>query len=206
MLVSHSHKFIFVKSKKTAGSSIQDYLAPYCKDGIVEKHFPGSHRTAASTREKVGEEVWNSYLKICPVRNPWDALVSWYFWRKRDRSVWVKIKRIIQGKHPENNAFRLPFQQYMHMLNKNDGVNINKHIMYIGDEWPDYFHIRYEHLHEDMQTLCDKLNIPFEKDKFPKEKTGVRKEKGYKKFYDDETREMVAKAFSREIERFGYQF
>jgi len=29
MIISHSHKFIFIKTPKTAGSSITDYLEPY---------------------------------------------------------------------------------------------------------------------------------------------------------------------------------
>lgn len=206
MLVSHSHKFIFIKSKKTAGSSIQDYLAPYCRKGIVEKYIPGGHRTAESTKRKIGDEIWNSYLKICPVRNPWDILVSWYFWRKRPRSIFVKVKRILKGKDPQNEAYRMTFRDFIIFMRDEREVNINRKIIEVNGDWPDYFFIRYEHLHEDMTALCGKLGIPYNPDKLPMLKVGVRKDKSYRDFYDDETREAVAQAFKKDIERFGYQF
>ncbi|WP_258104790.1 sulfotransferase family protein [Marinoscillum sp. MHG1-6] len=206
MLVSHSHKFIFIKTKKTAGSSIQDYLAKYCKDGIVEKYIPGGHRPAQSTKEKVGDEIWNSYLKICPVRNPWDKMVSWYFWRSRKRSIFVKLKRILQGRHPENEAYRMNFKEFITWLHETNRMNLDHKVALVDGEWPDYFFIRYEHLHEDLKRLCEKLYIPYDESKLPKEKTGVRKKKGYQEFYDEHTRGYVAEAYSDLIEMFGYHF
>lgn len=206
MLVSHSHKFILIKSKKTAGSSIQSYLEPYCKDGIVETHFPGSHRTAESTKKKVGDEIWNSYLKICPMRNPWDKMVSWYFWRGRKRSVFVLIKRILQGKHPQNQAYRLSFKGYLKFLKTKGKLNIDLHNIYVDGEFPEYFYIRYEHLHDDMKALCDRLDIPYDPEKMPQKKVGYRDEKGYQQHYDEESRQLVAEAYSREIEKFNYTF
>lgn len=35
MIVSHSHEFVFVKTKKTAGTSIEVFLAQHCSDGDV---------------------------------------------------------------------------------------------------------------------------------------------------------------------------
>lgn len=206
MLVSHSHKFIFIKSKKTAGSSIQDYLAKYCKNGIIEKYIPGGHRPAQSTRDMIGEEIWNNYLKILPVRNPWDKMVSWYFWRARKRSIFVKIKRILQGRHPENEAHRRTFRDFITWLDSRDKLNLDDPIALVDGKWPDYFFIRYEHLHEDFESLCTQLNISYEPDKMPKKKMGVRKEKGYQDRYDNETKEMIRKAYKEEIEMFSYVF
>ncbi len=35
MIISHSRRFVFVKTKKTAGTSIELFLAPFCDDGDV---------------------------------------------------------------------------------------------------------------------------------------------------------------------------
>ncbi len=206
MLVSHSHKFIFIKSKKTAGSSIQDFLAPYCKKGIVEKYIPGSHRSAKSTKQLVGEELWNSYLKICPVRNPWDKMVSWYFWRKRKRSFFVRLKRILMGRDPQNEAYRMSFKDYLLWLDSRGEANIDHGIVFIGNQWEDYFFIRYEHMMEDLKSLCEKLTIPFDEHKLPKQKTGFRESSEYRKYYDEDSRKIVDRAYAREIAKFGYKF
>ena len=40
MIISHKHKFIFFKSKKTAGSSIQVTLAKHCgEDDIITGQY-----------------------------------------------------------------------------------------------------------------------------------------------------------------------
>ena len=35
MIISHKYKFIFIKTRKTAGSSIQIYLSELCGEGDV---------------------------------------------------------------------------------------------------------------------------------------------------------------------------
>ena len=35
MIVSHKHKFIFLKTKKTAGTSIELALSPFCGDSDI---------------------------------------------------------------------------------------------------------------------------------------------------------------------------
>lgn len=205
MLVSHSHKFILIKTKKTAGSSIQSYLKKYCKNGIVEEVF-GSHRGAASIAQKIGSENWNAYLKICPIRNPWDQMVSWYLWERRELSLYRRVQRLFQGKEVHNPAQKLSFKEYLLSRKMLDNVNINSDKILIEGELPEYFFIKYETLFQDMQKLCTQLAIPFDKELFPHKKGGVRTEKNYQKFYDEETKQIISDCYRIEIEKFGYAF
>ncbi len=123
MIISHDHRFIFVKTRKTAGTSIEVFLARHLgPEAIVTPVFPEvdghearhhddrfnplpqvlrqrrvapawrdlrrrrtfyNHMPAARIRERVGAKVWNSYFKFCFERNPWDKVVSWYYFRQR---------------------------------------------------------------------------------------------------------------------------
>lgn len=205
MLVSHTHKFIFVKTHKTAGSSLESYLMPFCEEnGIIDTVKFRSHRPASSIKEMVGDEIWNTYTKICPVRNPWDKMVSLYFWRTRRRPFYYYLYRMIKGKHPQPLEQRLNFENLLMAQNVN--CNLDKKIMFISDRWEDYFFIRYEHLLEDLEKLCSKVDIPFEASKLPEKKVGFRKDKEYREYYSEETKKIVEKAFKEEIERFGYSF
>ena len=102
MLVSHKYKFIYIKSGKTAGTSTEVYLQKACfqtlvikepseeivnDDGIVGMRADNAktearqfynHMTAADIQREI-PELFEKYLKICNVRNPFDILVSRYW-------------------------------------------------------------------------------------------------------------------------------
>ena len=92
MIISHKYRFIFVKTLKTAGTSIEVFLSQFCgPDDIltpilphVEPHRPRNHEgffnhmPAHEIRDRVGWDVWNGYFKFCVERNPWDKTLSYY--------------------------------------------------------------------------------------------------------------------------------
>ena len=103
MLVSHRKKFIFTKTKKTAGTSVESVFEPYClpegtweqthytperisADGIIGYRGNGgqkanfwNHMPADLIRNRIGEDIWNEYFKFTVIRNPFDKLVSGFY-------------------------------------------------------------------------------------------------------------------------------
>ena len=109
-LVSHTHKFIFIRPRKVAGISVQISLSRWLgEDDIVGYDFAPimfnrhmddddfgavpmrntdwaripyrSHELPDAIREKVGETVWAEYFKFTVARNPWDLLVSYLHYK-----------------------------------------------------------------------------------------------------------------------------
>ena len=88
VLVSHKHKFIFLKTRKTAGSSIELYLQKYCgppsytpneitdcvqtKHGIIGFMSPfgalETRKERARRARKPGNEIWRSHMKAGKVK------------------------------------------------------------------------------------------------------------------------------------------
>jgi len=145
MIVAHAHKFIFIKLPKSAGTSIQVALAEHCgPDDIIssigniegfvpQNECPGCnpHASPKSIKSIVGDVVWDSYLKIICVRNPWDLIVSWWHWHLKPCGFTEFVKKNLSA-----------FDDFL-----------------LCDEFD--FYIRFEHLDEDYKLLCDKLKIPY---------------------------------------------
>jgi hypothetical protein len=59
-------------------------------EAIVNQKMPmkyWNHINAKNVCTKLGDNVWNSYTKISIVRNPFDYMVSSYFWGVDEKNV-----------------------------------------------------------------------------------------------------------------------
>jgi len=110
MLISHRKQFIYTKTYKTAGTSVEVYFEPYCMpEGTwEEKHLRDmyvseagiigyrgapkdvadltwwNHMPAALLKERLqDDEKWNSYFKFCVIRNPFDKVISAYHFQTK---------------------------------------------------------------------------------------------------------------------------
>ena len=121
VIISHKHRFIFIKTNKTAGTSIEIALSRFCgyddvitpigRDEIIRRHLTSrvaqnyklpyskytlldwawsiynlkglrftQHCSAQRIKKYIGENIWNNYHKFCFERNPWDRVISLYYW------------------------------------------------------------------------------------------------------------------------------
>jgi hypothetical protein len=225
MIISHSHKFIFIKSHKTAGTSVEAALSEYCTDEDVvtplldyrfnrdengdwihKAHNPGSfhqHDDALTIRSKVPEQIWNDYFKFSITRNPWDRAVSFFSWEKRRDPALVPRRRFYHYlgiPFDEIGKTRKLFAAYI----KGNWTN-NDDFYTIDDQLCVDFVIRYEHLEEDYNKVCNTIGVP--KKGLPHLKSGIRKKSlHYSEYYNDETRQIVADQSQNDLRLFDYQF
>ena len=92
-----------------------------------------NHIPAKDVQVALGKELWDRYLKVAIVRNPWECAVSAYFYQRMDKS------------DPQ------PFQDWCEENRKVFGQN-NAQYMIDGEIIIDHF-IRYEHLRMDIEAL-----------------------------------------------------
>ena len=224
MIISDEHRFIFIKSRKTAGSSIQAALAAVCgprdiiAGGRAEisrncwdnwreyimlraktlrqgrlfwpiSRFHSRHLTIETVNEVLGERT-ESYFKFAFVRNPFDLVVSRYFWDKslqrhayNDLQLWLEEHYVQRGQWEKDLLHR-----YTH-------INGVCRLDYVG---------RFERLNEDFGFVCSTLGIG--EIELPKKKSGLRESRHYQDHYSPAARSLVEKLFADDLRIFDYAF
>ncbi len=216
VLISHEKKFIYTKTAKTAGTSVEVYFEKYCAPsdeyqfshsrdfmesnvGIIgargafdEKPKWYSHMSLKQIKAQLTNQQWSNYFKFCVIRSPFDLMISYFYFKHRDLGVKDMTKQ------KQLRLFRTWLQDN-HVRNKNK-YQIN------GKLCMDYF-IRYEKLNEGIQDVCAKIDVPFESDRIQKLKSGYRNsEIAISEFYDARSRKIIETKFAFEIAHFNYNF
>ena len=206
VLISHKYKFIYIKNVKVAGSSVESFFGQFCinpkteytfddsikqsisNDGIIGSRFKGikkndiwqNHIYAKEIKEQLGDDKFDKYFKFAIIRNPYDVIVSSYYWQKS----------------------QLPFKVYA----KKKIVDNLSRCCINGESVCDYY-IRYENLLEDIVNVCKILNIDnYDINDLPNHKTNTRPKDNYRDYYDEETRIKVYENHKQIFEKFGYKF
>lgn len=217
MLISHICKFIYLKTRKTGGTSVEIFFEPYCVDpklyagerhareqlvsswGIVGSRGSANaawsnHMSGERVHELAGEEVWNSYRKFCVVRNPFDKVVSW-FWHTASDGLREDLARA------DFSQVRKNFDAWTSRLD----FPADRFIYYAGETVLVDEFIRYEKLQDDLMALCGRLEIPWQPERLGRYKSGFRKRReNFAEYYTPDASRRVAEEFAWELEYFRY--
>lgn len=61
--------------------NVRGYISQALRGTKLPSH--PQHATAKYVKQLLGETTWNDYKKISVVRNPFDRIVSWYYWTSK---------------------------------------------------------------------------------------------------------------------------
>ena len=207
-MISHHHKYIFVHITKCGGTSIEKALLMtenvdlnlvighgnpttrgFGLDHLSQKdkieYRLGTKGSQHDFLDTFSPRCQKEYFCFTFVRNPWDRLVSKYFW-SRLPSKGVSFREMI---FLMDDAKMRP----RHRLKHNQSDFINSNINCVG---------RFENLEADFKKICAILNLDAPK----LEHLNTTKHAPYWEYYDAETRNIVATKYKKDIETFGYKF
>lgn len=230
MIISHRYKFIFIKTNKTAGTSVEIALSRACgPDDIItpisredegtraslgyrgpqnylsspseynlkdvsklivrreRKRAFYNHMAAHAIRARIGEAMWNDYFKFCFERNPWDRVVSLYYWKARLNPA-IEISEFV-----DSGGAAILKQRGYELYTINGAIAVDK--VY-----------RFETIKEDLAdirsrlSISEELNLPLAKAQFRKDR------RSYRDILSEEEQRKIAALFGDEIRLFGYEF
>lgn len=201
-MIIHDIELIFVHIPKTGGRSIEKLLNGIGKSIEFQEGWDEENKTWY--QHLTIKQIFNlrenckDYFKFSFVRNPWDRMVSDYFYF---------MKHGISG---EFKDFLTESKTYFNNFPKfNGNVGCKDHrlpqIHFLLDKNNDYsidFTGKFENLQQDFDIICNKIGIP------PQQLPHINKteHQHYTEYYDEETKQIVAEKYAKEIELFGYKF
>jgi len=220
VLLSHINRFIYTKTLKTAGTSVEIYFEDACipigstlirghhieesvtSAGIIGYRGPDqsgrtwyNHMPAIEIRELIGHTVWNEYYKFCVVRNPFDKVVS--LW-------WFNVNRNRENPYGSENLARIrsDFSAWC-IDHAAEAVDRDKYLI-DGDVSVDFF-IRYESLMDGLDNVCRRVGYPFRPERVGRYKSESRaNSQPFSEYYDPSAIAAVEAAFGWELQYFGY--
>lgn len=188
-----AEKCMFVHIPKCAGTSVRRSL--FGRDG--------GHRPLEVFRTMVPQDLFDECFKFTFVRNPWDRVVSAFFFLKK--SDLKRNQRFARRNLSAFNDFDSFVRQWLtrknvwsftHFLPQHHFICIDKQL---GVDFVGF----YENLAEDFALVANKINRPAT---LRDENRLGGRAKDYREYYTEETKNIVAQVYAEDIALLGYSF
>ena len=204
-MISHDHRCIFTHVPKTAGKSVRwlfglpEFQHQFRPDGRNIENAYGHQRLA----EFVNQIYFPEYFKFAFVRNPFDRLVSAFFYLHHG------------GCNEHDKSFRdrylLPyrgnFAGFVEDLDRLiDAPHFQPQAVWLcgsnGELLADFVG-RYENFACGLKAIGSRLGLSLDG---PAPVLNASSHEPYRTYYDDATRRRVAAAYGEDVELFAYRF
>jgi hypothetical protein len=229
MILSHKYKFIFIKTAKTAGTSIEVFLSKHCghQDVVtpiappVEEHQPRNYEGFINPIPEVLQRPGKifSALKhsITSRQKFYNHMPGREIRNRVSADVWNDYFKFCVERNPWDKVL-----SHYHMRAAREGGSLSLDEYLVRGRFPiNYFRytdrsgkkiivdriLRYENLLAELGEVFSQLNIPFDGTLGIAAKSEYRTDRRpYQQVFNDEQRKVVEKAFAKEIELHGYRF
>ncbi len=152
-----------------------------------------AHPPAERIRAYAPDE-FASYTKFCVVRNPYEKVVSDYFWRCGADSARPSLRSFLESLRQALDAAGAAKFDNWPMYTIDDRLVVDRVV-------------RYESLASDLAQILGELGVAFDPDDLPSAKNvrGHRRQ-SMRPWFGPRERELVEAMYGRELAMFGYTF
>jgi len=223
MPINREKELLFIHVPKTGGTKIEEILdMKFAGDDpevsseklygfvrIYNELYELQHLTHEQILdfELVDKSLFNRCYKFAFVRNPFDRVVSEYFWlgykyfskfeafveflykKKGEPDTRGTVENYMSLDWLLNSAFYTP--QHKFICNRKGKLMVD----FLG---------RFEDFSVDLATLLDNLKVAYDEE-FLFKKVNATKHEKYTTYYNKKTRSMIKSIYKRDFEIFGYE-
>jgi hypothetical protein len=228
VLIAHEERFIFIKTKKTGGTSVEEffeelllgvpeqgfsestservtesaYVSPRKDTPGREVGYLGSHASSELIARRLGQERFLKYSIVACVRNPWDQIVSFFWWRVARTKYLQKVIARIPIK-----PLRLVFTMWFICSQRRIRALSFSAQLQVSGELPNLSLVRYEKMQEDLFSICQEMGVARPSAVVPRRKSTQRRNPApYQQYYYRPIINMVARSRADDLRNFGYSW
>jgi hypothetical protein len=227
MILSHKHKFIFIKTAKTAGTSIEVFFSKHCGpsdvltpiEPPVEVHQPRNYRGSINPIPEILERPDKIFLRhsITSREKFYRHMPAFEIKNRVPADVWNGYFKFCVERNPWDKVLS---HYHMHAVREGGSLSLDEYLA--RGRFPiNYFRytdrsgrkiivdriLRYENLTAELSEVFAQLNIPFDGTLGVAAKSEYRTDRRpYQQVFNDDQQRVVEKAFAKEIELHGYRF
>ncbi len=227
MIISHRNKFIFIKTQKTAGTSIEIALSKYCgPDDIITSIIPGDEikRKGLGYRGPQNYKIpFTKYSKrdllvAAYKRKPlsfYNHASASYIMKYVEKGIWDSYFKFCFERNPWDKVVSRYYRRYRSeprppitdFVQSREANIIKGFELYTcsSDVVVDKVFL-YENLNQALDEIRERINID-EIPSLPHAKARPRKDKGsFRDILTEKDKEKIAKVYAREIAYFYFNF
>jgi len=177
-MIIDRHKVIFIHIPKNAGTSIEEYFG---NESV--RIQPNKHADIHEIKRKF-KNSYNNYRKFTIIRNPYDKMVSWYFYLKRNLGEKYKVIEF-------NEWIKDPLK-FWHV---DDPVSYLKP----QHEWVDNTVeiIKFENLNNELNIFfTQEINLPI---------TNKSNRNDFLEYYNKDSLKIIYNRYKEDFKKFNYK-
>jgi len=177
-MIIDQYKAIFIHIPKNAGTSIEQYFG----NGSVRIQ-PSKHADIYEIKKRF-KNSYNNYRKFTIVRNPYDKMVSWYFYLKKQL-----------GKQYDIIEFNKWIEDPSKFWHANDPISFLKP----QHEWIDNTVqiIKFENINKELNDFFkEEINLPI---------TNESNHNYYLEYYNNKSLNVISNRYKKDFEKFNYK-
>jgi len=194
-MISKNLNCIYIHIPKTGGMSIETMLGANIKtlhkESIKIKHgYP---------TDWIYPRYWGKYYKFTFVRNPWDRIVSSYFY-----NLEMGIKKINIDDHDRKKIILYGYEGFNDYIINHLAESKSRFFLpydcWIGRHKYNFIG-KLENFEANMKSVCTDLQIPFKNIHINKSKHKI-----YKEYYNNKAKDIIQDIYKKDIAKFNYSF
>ncbi|MHA7924493.1 MAG: hypothetical protein ACX936_04785 [Marinobacter sp.] len=228
MIVSHKYRFIFIKTLKTAGTSVEVFLSDLCggedivtpvyppENTHVARNYKGLWNPLHDFRENNGRGVRRTLRNLVERKKFYNHIPARLLRHRLSSDVWNSYYKFCIERNPWDKSL-----SHFHMVRERAGGTLTfdeylasgkfcfNYPIYLDnqDEMLVDRVIQYDSLNADLAEVFGELGVPYDGSLGVQAKSGHRRDKRpYQDVYTAHDRAIIAEAFAKEISLHGYTF